>query len=95
MIAGATGQNGRVPRYPDYASLPAHVRDMLVAVTKDDAAAERFFHAPNKHLKGKSVHEVINAWFGQRVAEKFLLDLGDYLGVDEMERFRKHFGRRE
>ena len=25
-----------MPRYPDYDSLPQHIREMLVAVTKDD-----------------------------------------------------------
>ncbi|MEM8882932.1 MAG: hypothetical protein AAGD14_02585 [Planctomycetota bacterium] len=83
-----------MPRYADYDSLPAHIRGMLVAVTKDDDAAERFAHVPHKHLKGKSVMEVINAWFGQRVIERFLIDLGNYLGVDDMERFEKDFGKR-
>ena len=84
-----------MPRYPDYASLPQHIREMLVAVTKDDDAAERFAHAPHKHLKGKSVMEIVNVWFGQRTIERFLLDLGDYLGVDEMERFEQSFGRKK
>ena len=84
-----------MPRYPEYDSLPQHIREMLIAVTKDAAAAERFFHARNKNLKGESVHTVINAWFGQRVTEKFLLDLGNYLGVDDMERFEKDFGKKK
>ena len=84
-----------MPRYPDYASLPQHIREMLVAVTKDDDAAERFAHAPHKHLKGKSVMEIVNVWFGQRTIERFLLDLGNYLGVDEMERFEQSFGRKK
>lgn len=82
-------------RYPDYRSLPAHIREMLLAVCDGDAgAAERYAHAPNKHLKGQSVMAVVNAWFGQRVVEHFLLDLGNYLGVDGMERFQPHFGKR-
>jgi hypothetical protein len=83
-----------VARYPDYASLPRHLREMLVAVTSDEAAAERYAHAPNKNLKGQSVMTIVNAPFGQRVVEHFLLDLGIYLGVDEMERFRVSFGKR-
>lgn len=83
-----------MPRYRDYASLPEHVRGMLVAVTSDDDAAERFAFAPNKHLKGRSVMEVINVWFGQRFVERYLLDLGDFLGVDDMERFKPHFGKK-
>ncbi|MHC4409673.1 MAG: hypothetical protein ACYS0F_11795 [Planctomycetota bacterium] len=82
-------------RYRDYASLPQHIREMLVAVTSDDDAAERFAYAPNKHLKGRSVMEVINVWFGRRFVERFLLDLGNYLGVDDMERFEQHFGRKK
>jgi len=82
-------------RYPDYASLPAHIREMLRLVAGGgDDAAERYAHAPNKHLKGQSVMLVVNAWFGQRVVEHFLHDLGNYLGVDDMERFRDSFGRR-
>jgi hypothetical protein len=84
-----------VPRYPDYASLPQHIREMLVAVTRDDDAAERFAHVPHKHLNGKSVLQVINVWFGRRTIERFLLDLGIYLGVDDMERFEQHFGRKK
>jgi hypothetical protein len=85
-----------VARYRDYASLPAHIREMLLAVCDgDDGAAERYAHAPNKHLKGQSVMVVVNAWFGQRVVEHFLLDLGNYLGIDDMERFEAHFGKRE
>jgi hypothetical protein len=83
-----------VPRYPDYQSLPQHIREMLVAVTKDDDAAERFAHAPHKHLKGRSVMEIVNVWFGRRTIEHFLLDLGSYLGVDDMERFEQHFGKK-
>ena len=82
-------------RYPDFASLPRHIREMLVAVTKDEDAAERFAHAPHKHLKGQSVMVVVNVWFGQRVIERFLLDLGNYLGVEDMERFEQHFGKKK
>jgi len=83
-----------VPRYPDYASLPAHIREMLVLVTDDEGAAERYAHAPNKNLKGASVMAVVNAPLGRRVIERFLLDLGNYLGVDDMERFEALFGRK-
>jgi len=84
-----------VARYREYGDLPAHIRDMLRAVCDgDEEAAERYAHAPNKHLKGQSVMVVANAWFGQRVVEHFLLDLGNYLGVDDMDRFRAYFGRR-
>jgi len=84
-----------VARYPGYANLPAHIREMLLAVCGgDEDAAERYAHAPNKHLKGQSVMTVANAWFGQRVVEHFLLDLGNYLGLDDMDRFRPYFGRR-
>ena len=69
------GENDAVARYPAYANLPAHIREMLRAVCDgDDGAAERYAHAPNKHLKGRSVMVVVNAWFGQRVVEHFLLD---------------------
>ena len=92
---GRNRHNGEVPRYRDYASLPQHIREMLKAVTDgSDDAAERYAHAPNKHLRGRSVLEVANAWFGRRIVERFLLDLGNYLGVDDMDRFRAHFGRR-
>jgi hypothetical protein len=85
-----------VARYRDYASLPAHIREMLLLVCDgDDGAAERYAHAPNKHLKGQSVMVVVNAWFGQRVVEHFLLDLGNYLGLDGMERFQERFGKRK
>jgi hypothetical protein len=85
-----------VARYPTYGDLPEHLREMLRAVCDgDDGAAERYAHAPNKHLKGRSVMAVANAWFGQRVVEHFLLDLGNYLGVDDMDRFRASFGRRK
>jgi len=83
-----------MPKYPEFADLPLHIREMLVAVTSDEDAAERFAHAPNKHLKGRSVMEVINVWFGQRVVERYLLDLGNYLGVDDMDRFEEHFGKK-
>ena len=86
-------ENARVARYAEYSNLPQHIREMLVAVTKDDDAAERFAHAPNKHLKGKSVMVIVNVWFGQRVVERFLHDMGEYLGED-MERFPQHFGRK-
>jgi hypothetical protein len=84
-----------VGRYKDYAALPAHVKEMLRAVTSDDAAAERYAHAPNRNLKGASVMTVINAPFGQRLIERFLYDLGNYLGVDDMDRFPPRFGARE
>ena len=80
-------------RYAEYSDLPQHLREMLIAVTKDDAAAERFAHAPNKHLKGKSVMVIVNVWFGQRMVERFLHDMGEYLGED-MERFTSHFGKK-
>jgi hypothetical protein len=83
-----------VPRYPDYAALPEHLREMLRAVTKDDAAAERYAHAPNKNLRGRSVMEMVNFPFGQKVVERFLFDLCGYLGVEGFERFRESFGRR-
>ena len=83
-----------MPRYPEFESLPQHLRDMLVAVTSDEAAAERFAHVPHKHLKGRSVMEIVNVWFGQRTIERFLLELGNYLGVDDMERFEQHFGKK-
>jgi len=85
-----------VARYAGYSDLPTHIREMLRAVCGgDDDAAERYAHAPNKHLKGQSVMAIANAWFGQRVVEHFLLDLGNYLGVDDMDRFRAYFGRRQ
>ena len=83
-----------MPRYPDYASLPQHIREMLVAVTTDDDAAERFATTPHKNLNGRSVLEIMNVWFGRRTIERFLLDLGIYLGVDDMERFEQHFGKK-
>jgi len=84
-----------VARYPRYEDLPAHIRGMLRAVTSgEDGAAERYAHAPNRHLRGRSVMVVVNAWFGQRVVEGFLLDLGNYLGVEDMDRFKASFGRR-
>ena len=83
-------------RYPDYTHLPAHIREMLRAVTDgSDDAAERYAHAPNKNLKGRSVMLVANAWFGQRVVERFLYDLGNYLGVDDMDRFETSFGNKK
>ena len=87
--------NDAVARYPDYASLPEHIREMLRLVTDDDDAAERYALVPNKNLKGQSVMTIVNAPFGQRLVERFLLDLGNYLGVDdEMERFEPFFGRK-
>jgi hypothetical protein len=84
-----------VARYSDYASLPPHLKEMLRLVTSDDAAAERYANAPNKNLDGRSVMQVLNAPFGQRAVERFLLDLGNYLGVEDMERFEDSFGRRK
>jgi hypothetical protein len=84
-----------VGRYKDYAALPAHVKEMLVAVTSDDAAAERYAHAPNRNLRGQSVFALMNVPFGQRLVERFLYDLGNYLGVDGMDRFPPRFGSRE
>ena len=81
-------------RYKDYASLPEHIKGMLRAVTHDDGAAERYYHAPNKNLKGESVATVINAPFGQKVVERFLLDLGNYLGVDGIDDYEQHFGKK-
>jgi hypothetical protein len=84
-----------VARYPEYQDLPAHVREMLRAVTDGtDATAERYAFVAHKHLKGRSVMFVMNAWFGQRIVERFLFDLGNYLGVDDMDRFESSFGRR-
>ena len=83
-------------RYPDYPALPAHVRAMLRAVTTgDDDAAERYALAFNRNLKGQSVLDIINAPFGQRFVERFLLDLGNYLGVDGMDLFEADFGKRK
>ena len=84
-----------VPRYPEYASLPEHIREMLRAVTSDDAAAERYAHASNKNLKGQSVMTIVNAPFGLRLVERFLYDLGNYLGVDDMDRFQASFGKKK
>ena len=85
----------RMARYADYRDLPLHIREMLRAVSGgDDGAAERYAHAPNKHLKGESVMLVVNAWFGQRVVESFLCDLGNYLGVEDMDRFQASFGKK-
>jgi len=81
-------------RFPDYASLPEHIRGLLRAVTKDDAAAERYAHAPNRNLGGRSPLEMINYPFGQRIVERFLYDLCGYLGVDGFESFRSEFGKR-
>ena len=82
-------------RYKEYASLPEHIKGMLRAVTSDDAAAERYAHAPNKNLKGASVMTVVNAPFGRKVVERFLLDLGNYLGVDDIDDFKQHFGKKK
>ncbi len=82
-------------RYRDYAALPEHIKGMLRAVTSDDAAAERYANAKNKNLKGASVMTVINAPFGRRVVEHFLLDLGNYLGVDDIDDFKQHFGKKK
>jgi hypothetical protein len=68
---------------------------MLRAVTDGrDETAERYAHARNKNLRGQSVMTVVNAWFGQRVVEAFLYDLGNYLGVDDMDRFKPDFGKK-
>jgi hypothetical protein len=85
-----------VARYREYENLPAHIKEMLRLVTTgEDDGAERYAHAPNKLLKGRSVMTVVNAWFGQRVVERFLYDMGNYLGVDDdMERFVPMFGRK-
>jgi hypothetical protein len=84
-----------VARYPEYEDLPTHIREMLRAVTDGtDATAERYAHVGQKHLEGRSVMFLMNAWFGQRVVERFLLDIGNYLGVDDMDRFEASFGRR-
>jgi len=84
-----------VARYRDYAALPEHIKGMLRAVTSDDAAAERYAHVKNKNLKGVSVMTIINAPFGRRVVEHFLLDLGNYLGVDGIDDFKQHFGKKK
>ena len=82
-------------KYPDYDSLPAHIKEMLRLVTTgEDGGAERYANAPNKHLGGKSVLEVANRWFGRRLVEQFLVEMGSFLGVDEMERFEARYGRR-
>ena len=82
-------------RYRDYESLPEHIRGMLRAVTSDDAAGERYAYAPNKNLKRKSVMDMINYPFGQRIVEDFLLDLGNYLGVEDMDDFKESFGKKK
>ena len=81
-------------RYREYEDLPEHLKGMLRAVTSDDGAAERFFHAPNKLLRGTTPKKVVNSWFGQRALERFLVELGNFLGVDDMERFESEFGKR-
>ncbi|MFQ5844048.1 MAG: hypothetical protein ACE5JG_03585 [Planctomycetota bacterium] len=83
-------------RYPEYADLPGHIKRMLRAVTSNDDAAERYFHAPNKHLEGRTLCQVVNSPFGQRVAERFLVELGRYLAVDdgEIERFKASLGKK-
>ncbi|NJN14147.1 MAG: DUF2384 domain-containing protein [Planctomycetes bacterium] len=83
-----------MPRYREYASLPDHLRAMLRAVTSDDGAAERYANAPNKNLKGQTVMGLMNLPFGQRAVERFLYDLGNYLGVDDMDRFLPEFGKK-
>lgn len=90
------GDNREVARYKDYASLPLHLREMLRAVTSgEDGAAERYALAANKSLKGLSVMQLVNAPFGQRSVERFLYDLGNFLGVEEeMDRFPPRFGRK-
>ena len=83
-------------RFKDYASLPLHIREMLRAVTSgEDGAAERYALVPNKSLKGLSVMQLVNAPFGQRSVERFLHDLGGFLGVEEdMDRFVPLFGKK-
>jgi hypothetical protein len=93
------GQGGvklpAVPRFKDYAALPSHIRAMLRAVTSgEDGAAERYANVSNKNLRGLSVLELINTPFGQKAVERFLLDLGNYLGVEDMDRFQSDFGKR-
>ena len=82
-------------KYRDYGSLPEHIKGMLRAVTNDDRAAERFYHASNKNLKGDTLHAMINRPFGQKVVEQFLYDLGNYLGADEMDEFKTSFGKKK
>ena len=84
-----------MPRYPDYTSVPPHLKAMLRAGTSDDAAAERYFHTPNKNLKGESIHGLINRPLGQKIIERFLYDLGNYLGVEDMDQFLQEFGKRK
>ncbi len=82
-------------KYADYASLPEHVKGMLRAVTNDDSAAERYYHAQNKNLKGDTLHAMINRPFGQKIVEHFLYDLGNYLGADDMDAFKTSFGKKK
>ncbi len=83
-------------RYREYADLPQHIQGMLRAITNGtDDAAERYAHAPNKHLKGLSVMKVVNVWFGQRTVERFLLDIGGYLGVEDIDTFKASFGKKK
>jgi len=84
-----------VARYKEYADLPEHIRGMLRAVTNGtDDTAERYAHVPHKHLKGLSIMALVNAPFGQRAVERFLLDTGNYLGVDDIDDFQESFGKR-
>jgi len=82
-------------RYAEYEDLPDHIREMLRLVAGGtDAAAERYANVPHKHFKDQSLMTVVNAWFGQRIVEHYLFDMGVYLGVDDMDRFKASFGKR-
>ncbi len=82
-------------RYKRYEDLPEHIRAMLRAVTNGtDDAGERYAFVANKNLKGLSIMQTINTWFGQKVVENFLVDLGNYLAVDDIDDFRASFGKK-
>jgi hypothetical protein len=83
-------------RFKNYDALPAHIRAMLRAVTSgEDGAAERYANVANKNLRGLSVLQLINTPFGLRATEQFLLDLGNYLGVEDMDAFESDFGKKK
>ena len=83
-------------RYKEYTALPEHIRAMLRAVTTgEDGTAERYAETPNKNLKGLSVMQLINTPFGQRTVEKFLYELGNLLGVEDMDDFKPSFGKKK